>query len=425
MVLVVGSCATLDPHSNSVSNIARNRNRKFNLNMFLSQEKLNAIGKTHSSIFEWRGQFTPEFVDYLLDTYGFDRMTVADPFCGSGTVLLESILRGYNAYGYDINPAAYLMSKFITYVGWSKHSVESLVIPQSRAFFDDLVFGKGVLAEADENTPENRMKIVEALKSSPYIEGPRYYVPFIMAVLFKLEKTRKKAPIKVLIYDIIYELSHFITHIGDCSADVFQRDARFIGQDLKDSVDLIITSPPYINVFNYHQNYRELMEGIGYDILNIAEGEFGSNRKNRSNRFKTVVQYTIDMGKTIESMLESLKLGGRAIIIIGVESTVNGIPFNNAQIIQECIDCNYAAKVEEVAVREFKNRFGETILEKIIVVRKVHEVTENLPGIYRTIAVDELKRALEYAKALDNSKVKSIEDAIEAAPEIVTSKLIQ
>ena len=37
--------------------------------------------------------------------------TILDPFCGSGTVLLEANLRGHNAVGVDINPLARLISR--------------------------------------------------------------------------------------------------------------------------------------------------------------------------------------------------------------------------------------------------------------------------------------------------------------------------
>lgn len=40
--------------------------------------------------------------------------TVLDPFCGSGTVLLETILSGRSAYGADANPLARLISKVKT-----------------------------------------------------------------------------------------------------------------------------------------------------------------------------------------------------------------------------------------------------------------------------------------------------------------------
>ena len=37
--------------------------------------------------------------------------TILDPFCGSGTVLLEASLRGYHSIGIDINPLAQLISR--------------------------------------------------------------------------------------------------------------------------------------------------------------------------------------------------------------------------------------------------------------------------------------------------------------------------
>ena len=40
--------------------------------------------------------------------------TILDPFCGSGTVLLEANLRGHQAIGIDINPMARLVSRVKT-----------------------------------------------------------------------------------------------------------------------------------------------------------------------------------------------------------------------------------------------------------------------------------------------------------------------
>lgn len=48
--------------------------------------------------------------DYCCPKQG----TVLDPFCGSGTVLLEAILSGRNAYGADANPLARKISRVKT-----------------------------------------------------------------------------------------------------------------------------------------------------------------------------------------------------------------------------------------------------------------------------------------------------------------------
>ena len=77
------------------------------------------------------------------------------------------------------------------------------------------------------------------------------------------------------------------------------QDARSLPLE-QESIDFAITSPPYINVFNYHQNYRRSAEVLGWDLLRVAKSEIGSNRANRSNRFYTVVQYCIDMTKALQ-----------------------------------------------------------------------------------------------------------------------------
>ena len=72
----------------------------------LDRQKLDVTNKTRSNIFGWRGQFTPEFVAYLLDEANEGTGLVVDPFCGSGTVLQECAARNRAAHGFEINPAA-------------------------------------------------------------------------------------------------------------------------------------------------------------------------------------------------------------------------------------------------------------------------------------------------------------------------------
>ena len=78
----------------------------------LLQERLDVTNKSRSNIFNWRGQFTPQFVDYLLEEFATDASAVVDPFCGSGTVLLEAASRNIAGFGIELNPAAYAMAKF-------------------------------------------------------------------------------------------------------------------------------------------------------------------------------------------------------------------------------------------------------------------------------------------------------------------------
>jgi len=53
----------------------------------------------------------PQIARSLIQLYGNKGETLLDPFCGSGTALVEARLFGLNSYGIDINPLALLLSR--------------------------------------------------------------------------------------------------------------------------------------------------------------------------------------------------------------------------------------------------------------------------------------------------------------------------
>ena len=77
----------------------------------------------------------------------------------------------------------------------------------------------------------------------------------------------------------------------------------------EDAIDFVITSHPYINVFNYHQQYRASAEALGLE--DSGSGESGNRllSENRQNRFLTVIQYCLDM---YEVFVELARVGKRA-----------------------------------------------------------------------------------------------------------------
>ena len=99
--------------------------------MELTQEKLNVTLKKRSNIFNWRGQFTPEFVEYIIDIVDLSpNSVIADPFVGSGTVLIEAFKENHRAIGFEINPAAFQMAKFYQY--------SNLSLTERQSFLSDV-----------------------------------------------------------------------------------------------------------------------------------------------------------------------------------------------------------------------------------------------------------------------------------------------
>ena len=136
------------------------------------------------------------------------------------------------------------------------------------------------------------------------------------------------------------------------------------------SVDLVLTSPPYINVQNYHQLFRRSVEALSWDVLAVARSELGSNRQNRGNRFLTVIQYSLDMVLALREMARVTKPGGRLILVLGRVSRVLGVAFFNGELVTELAVQGAALEFEKRQERVFRNRYGDDIYEDILHFRK-------------------------------------------------------
>lgn len=365
----------------------------------LEQYKINVVHKRRSNFFNWKGQFTPEFIEYLLDCYANDSCIVADPFSGSGTVLSEAVRKGMSCVGFEVNPSAYFMSKFYEYSMYSKEKRQELYnelrievglyvkqLPDSLMVFSD--------------NQDYRISYANLLSFAKYVAKKidSKLVPFMINVLFLCEKDKKLTLRDSIIKNIIYIRDIFFAlpyTVNDVKANL--GDARSFGLQYKNLVDLVITSPPYINVFNYHQNYRGIIECFGYDILKVASSEIGSNRKHRSNRFKTVVQYAIDMGHVLFNTSMALKQGGRMVFVVGRESMVRKTPFYNSRIIMDIVEVIPSIHIESVYERQFDNRYGECIKEDIITIIKHGEDADIDFSMFEQVGMNHIKNALSYA----------------------------
>lgn len=136
----------------------------------------------------------------------------------------------------------------------------------------------------------------------------------------------------------------------------------------KASVNLALFSPPYINVLNYHQQHREAASLLGItrgEVLETARSEIGANRKNRENRFLTVIQYSLDMAMVFRELLRVCAPLSRVVMVVGRESTVQGVGFSNPGILAEiAYGIGFLPLIRQE--RAFVNRYGEKIVEDIL-----------------------------------------------------------
>ncbi len=386
----------------------------------LSQEKLDVAKKNRSNLFNWRGQFTPQLVEYLLTNFSKPGDVVADPFAGSGTVLLESIGKDVSCYGFEINPAAYAMSRF-----YSISNLEQATRKEMLGHFEDkvlkLVRPLGLLPvfrEGDNFRDQylNLIKLTGDLLASLETKTERVLALNMLFICeghknYNLESSvfTSLSHIKKFALLLPFTPQPISAHLGDARTVHLRCNAR---------PNLIITSPPYINVFNYHQNHRAILEAAGWNMLAVARSEFGANRKHRGNRFKTVVQYCLDMEQALCSFWQCLQDNGLVIIIIGRESNVRGAPFYNGKIAKGILESMGGFESVSDYERTFTNKFGEKIKEDIIIYQK--KACPPNASVGKEVAVKHLKVAL---KSASQSAKGDINDAISEADSITQSPL--
>ncbi len=387
----------------------------------LEQTKLDVSEKSRSNIFNWRGQFTPQFVEYLLDAFAAPGSLVFDPFCGSGTVLLEAAKKQMRAVGYEINPAAYAMSKFMRFVNIQRDE-RARLFERVRLEVRRLAEMQADLPlfEARETHREQYRNLVDFARGLFAAMPGKGELLLALIVLMRAEGSDSGALLSVLekacvsVWGDLCGLPY-----SDREIDVLLCDARDTHKRYNAVADLIITSPPYINVFNYHQNYRSLLEVLGFDLLKVAESEIGSNRKNRANRFRTVVQYALDMEHCLTSFGLALKAEGKLVLVVGHESNVRGVPFSNSAILREVADSLACFRVEGERHRVFINRFGKSIREDILVINSTGGAP--IAGAARQIAKNHLRDALQRAQGEPREDIAA---ALAEVPTISASPIL-
>ena len=355
----------------------------------VAQELLNIDNKQRSNLFPWNGQFSPQLVEVLLRTYSPMKGLVLDPFVGSGTVLYEAGRVGLPVVGAEVNPAACKMAETYRLMNVSFAHRSSLMKQLEGALQECLPARAPSLFWANGRATDEEVKtsLVELCDSQSDETARCVLEALIVLVDFYHEATDEK------VYGTWAKLKARILGLpeSDAPARLLNCDARRL--PLHDGeADFVVTSPPYINVFNYHQQYRRSVEALGWDLLAVARSEIGSNRKHRQNRFLTVIQYCLDMAAVLRELRRVCKDGSRVLVIVGRESNVRKTRFFNGEIVAalavRCAGFLLLTRQERV----FVNRFGERIVEDLLhfAVRKAPGATAEDP---RSIGQEALKLA--------------------------------
>lgn len=349
----------------------------------ISRNDLNIVNKKKSNPLPWNGQFSPQLVETLMSSYCNKNDIVFDPFLGSGTTLLEAGEFNLKAYGTEINYGAICLANLYTFIN-IEFSDRVLILSnlekklnltedKSKDFF--YTISKNI-------TTDYEQKLFSAL-----IVLTDFYKNNFSAKWLSSKWNKVKETVLVLPF-------------SKNKIEVIRNDARALNINT-DTCTFVLTSPPYINVFNYHQQYRASVEFLNGSVLPAAQAEIGSNRKNRGNRYLTVVQYCEDMVNVFSEINRICKKDSHIIFIVGRESAVMKTPFYNGKIITElaCGVCGLKPLFRQE--RNFKNKFGTQIYEDILHFSS-SKINENIDYL-KNFVLNLLSESFDYAP--DDKKV--------------------
>ncbi|MFZ5785080.1 MAG: DNA methyltransferase [Acidobacteriota bacterium] len=383
----------------------------------LSQSVLNIDEKIRSNLFAWRGQFSPQLVEAHLAAYAKPGEIVLDPFVGSGTVLVECARRGNPALGAEINPAAAIMAR--------TYEASAVPVAERVRILGNLTRDILLLAN-HEDLPlfheRTRPGLAASLLESIAHHSPGTLERNLLETLAVMLDLQAGGPIPFSkLYSTWSDLRSLVEGLPHTTQpiSIALADARQLPLE-PHTVDFVLTSPPYINVFNYHQQYRASVEALRWRVLPLARAEIGSNRKHRGNRFLTVVQYCLDMAQVLLELGRVCRRGARAIFVVGRESNVRKTAFYNGAILKhiasDCLGFRVALEQERV----FQNRFGKQIYEDLLHLKLDSASSASWENRVRRFATDLLSDARSRAPEESRS---DLDDALHRVAEVKASPI--
>jgi DNA modification methylase len=298
---------------------------------------------THS-LHPYPAKFPPQLPKKILEDYAIKGQTVLDPFCGSGTTLVEARIFGANAIGVDVNGLSVLLSQvkstplseqqfsivkdFVLKIEneipkWKSEKRPKIKIKEIEGqehwfqnnVSEEITFLLTEILKQKDNNIQNFLKIVLSsiiVRVSNQDSDTRFAaIEKNIVNGYTLEAFCKKAREYNSRMTEFSELIHDTTELQVYNAD--SRNLDFIPDN---SIDIIITSPPYANTYDYYLYHKFRKRWLDLDVKFAQYNEIGSRREYSSLKEKKE-KWNEDLIKCFAEMQRVLKPNHFAFIVIG------------------------------------------------------------------------------------------------------------
>lgn len=359
-------------------------------------DKAKIVASTNRLFNKYPTRYISAVPRFAIKRYSKPGDFVIDPFCGSGTTAIEAMLLGRNAVSVDIDPFARLLIKVKTTI-YSQKDLDELnaVVDRMRGMTPDnlAAYPRPALQNLEKWFTDDAILKLSFLKyqidsltaTNQAIHDYLYVV--LAAIIRKASNADNVSPkpyistrfpkkpedaielfykTEALYRPAITEFSCMVAPLSVTSSILGTNDARVITADHQ--IDLAVTSPPYINAYDYvrslkfediwlgladEQQLRQNRKSyIGTEISNSFYAEYNYATQSPilmaivkeiqqvdKKRAGIVMTYFEDMAKNMAAIRDALKCGGHYVIVVG-DSNIRGQAIPTAKILTEIAENN-------------------------------------------------------------------------------------
>ncbi len=263
----------------------------------------------------WIAGFARDFVADVLTRYLPAPGIVLDPFSGVGTTLVEAVLGGHNAMGFEINPYAALASQvkataysvsvsdFHQYIKdfrlffqgiaattYTPKSVPPVGFKTRSAFYSPSVLRKVLIAQdfINEIADSAIQDLFRLAFAATMVRYSNYsYEPSLGRRVSAGKEEIEDFPVGKTLLDklclMVEDVAWFQSHLPPTTPQVQVINDSFFNYEAHlapESVDLVVTSPPYLNNYHYNRNTRPQLYWLGFaeeaeDLKPLEQANFG------------------------------------------------------------------------------------------------------------------------------------------------------
>jgi len=337
-----------------------NENRSVSTQAYFEEGQFSTGYATHG-LFPYRGKFHPQLIKGLLNIMGVEKgETILDPMAGSGTANVEAALMGINSVACDVSPFCRFMiqTKFEA-LTINLNLLETTPLDNKRLFD---FYKQGNVLHRTLQVKEIEKRKIYHLAFLAWLDALGYSKRVVRSnheQLFEKVLHRYIETVKSTLKNPYFKQNE----IGN--VEILEKSEALAIDLSNESVDCVITSPPYSFAIDYVENDKDQLEFLGFDTKELKSRLIGLKGKNKTEKLNN---YFSDMDKVCAEVSRVLKKGKYFAMIIGSNTNQTG----GIRLEQTIIDSakKYALPLVKSIIKPIKGMRNTMKEEYILIFKK-------------------------------------------------------